>query len=159
MASYWYLDHNTKNIAIKQEKSPLDPENFVDFKLKKIVPYNHNTSTCVLSSFYVWFGLYWNLLFVDKQVHFSAAEQWGLFTPSRVLPCRKVIRPRDFERCCRQTYHPPLYSHLSARQKRWACAPGKEIWEWKCFEIHTLVEGEQANINISHCMVPKVVSL
>jgi len=27
-----------------QEKSPLDPENFKDFKLKKIVPYNHNTS-------------------------------------------------------------------------------------------------------------------
>lgn len=31
----------------KQEKSPLDPNNFVDFKLKKIIPYNHNTSTFV----------------------------------------------------------------------------------------------------------------
>ena len=29
-----------------QEKSPLDPDNFVDFKLKKVVPYNHNTATC-----------------------------------------------------------------------------------------------------------------
>ncbi len=27
-----------------QEKSPLDPENFVDFKLKKVEPYNHNTA-------------------------------------------------------------------------------------------------------------------
>ncbi|KAF8736684.1 hypothetical protein AX14_014165 [Amanita brunnescens Koide BX004] len=31
----------------KQEKSPLDPENFVDFKLKRVIPYNHNTSTFV----------------------------------------------------------------------------------------------------------------
>jgi len=28
----------------KQLKSPLDPGNFVDFKLKKVEPYNHNTS-------------------------------------------------------------------------------------------------------------------
>ncbi|KZS93256.1 cytochrome-b5 reductase [Sistotremastrum niveocremeum HHB9708] len=27
-----------------QEKSPLDPKNFVDFKLKKVEPYNHNTA-------------------------------------------------------------------------------------------------------------------
>ncbi|KLO16146.1 cytochrome-b5 reductase [Schizopora paradoxa] len=27
-----------------QEKSPLDPEKFIDFKLKKVEPYNHNTS-------------------------------------------------------------------------------------------------------------------
>ncbi|TRM61635.1 hypothetical protein BD626DRAFT_501716 [Schizophyllum amplum] len=31
----------------KQEKSPLDPDNFVDFKLKKVIPYNHNSSTFV----------------------------------------------------------------------------------------------------------------
>ena len=30
-----------------QEKSPLDPDNFIDFKLKKVIPYNHNTSTFV----------------------------------------------------------------------------------------------------------------
>jgi len=47
MASYWYLDYNIKNPTVKQEKSPLDPENFIDFKLKKIVPYNHNTSTFI----------------------------------------------------------------------------------------------------------------
>ena len=27
-----------------QEKSPLDPEKFIDFKLKKVEQYNHNTS-------------------------------------------------------------------------------------------------------------------
>jgi cytochrome-b5 reductase len=47
MGSYWYLDHNTKSLLPKQEKSPLDPEKFIDFKLKKVVPYNHNTSTSV----------------------------------------------------------------------------------------------------------------
>lgn len=48
MAGYWYLDYQTKASAkLKQEKSPLDPENFLDFKLKKIEPYNHNTSKCV----------------------------------------------------------------------------------------------------------------
>jgi len=31
----------------KQEKSPLDPDNFVDFKLKKVEPYNHNTAKFV----------------------------------------------------------------------------------------------------------------
>ncbi|KAF8240910.1 cytochrome-b5 reductase [Tricholoma matsutake] len=47
LGGYWYLDYNTKRLAVKQEKSPLDPENFVNFKLKKIVPYNHNTSTFI----------------------------------------------------------------------------------------------------------------
>jgi cytochrome-b5 reductase len=32
----------------KQLKSPLDPEKFVDFKLKKVEPYNHNTSRYVV---------------------------------------------------------------------------------------------------------------
>ena len=29
----------------KQLKSPLDPEKFTDFKLQRVEPYNHNTST------------------------------------------------------------------------------------------------------------------
>ena len=33
-----------------QEKSPLDPDNFVDFKLKRVEPYNHNTAMYVPSS-------------------------------------------------------------------------------------------------------------
>jgi len=41
--AYWYLDRSPP----KQEKSPLDPNNFIDFKLKKVVPYNHNSSTSV----------------------------------------------------------------------------------------------------------------
>ncbi|KAJ8084823.1 hypothetical protein AAF712_011652 [Marasmius tenuissimus] len=41
IGGYWYLDSGSKP---KQEKSPLDPENWIDFKLKKVVPYNHNTS-------------------------------------------------------------------------------------------------------------------
>ncbi|KIK02109.1 hypothetical protein K443DRAFT_677876 [Laccaria amethystina LaAM-08-1] len=43
-AGYWYLEHNAKAFAPKQEKSPLNPEQFIDFKLKKTEPYNHNTS-------------------------------------------------------------------------------------------------------------------
>lgn len=46
LGGYFY-----QNLAVKpassQEKSPLDPENFKDFKLKKIIPYNHNTSRYV----------------------------------------------------------------------------------------------------------------
>lgn len=48
MGGYWYLESNSKTLAVKQEKSPLDPENFIDFKLKKVEHYNHNTSKCVL---------------------------------------------------------------------------------------------------------------
>lgn len=46
LAGYLYLDQTTKPVAPKkvQEKSPLDPDNFVDFKLKKVEPYNHNTA-------------------------------------------------------------------------------------------------------------------
>lgn len=50
LASYVYLEYSDKPpVAVKkvQEKSPFDPENFVDFKLKKIEDYNHNTSKCV----------------------------------------------------------------------------------------------------------------
>ncbi|KAG5340556.1 hypothetical protein C0989_001242 [Termitomyces sp. Mn162] len=46
LATYIYLDRARKHEPI-QEKSPFDPQNFVDFKLKKIIPYNHNTSTFV----------------------------------------------------------------------------------------------------------------
>ena len=42
--AYWYLDRN-EPAKPKQEKSPLDPQNFIDFKLKKVLPYNHNSST------------------------------------------------------------------------------------------------------------------
>jgi len=37
--AYMYLDKTTV-----QTKSPLDPQNFVDFKLKRVEQYNHNTS-------------------------------------------------------------------------------------------------------------------
>jgi cytochrome-b5 reductase len=47
MGGYWYLEHQYKHTEVKQDKSPLDPENFKDFKLKRIIPYNHNTSEFV----------------------------------------------------------------------------------------------------------------
>ncbi|KAH6916734.1 cytochrome-b5 reductase [Coprinopsis sp. MPI-PUGE-AT-0042] len=43
---YTYLELSGKK-ETKQEKSPLDPENFQDFKLKQILPYNHNTAKFV----------------------------------------------------------------------------------------------------------------
>jgi hypothetical protein len=48
--AYWYLDRN-EPAKLKQEKSPFDPQNFIDFKLKKVLPYNHNTSTYSKSLF------------------------------------------------------------------------------------------------------------
>ncbi|KAI0686825.1 ferredoxin reductase-like C-terminal NADP-linked domain-containing protein [Cytidiella melzeri] len=46
LAAYIYIDRYGPEVTPKkvQEKSPLDPDNFVDFKLKKIEPYNHNTA-------------------------------------------------------------------------------------------------------------------
>ncbi|KAG7099905.1 hypothetical protein E1B28_001704 [Marasmius oreades] len=41
VGTYVYLESSAKP---KQEKSPLNPEKFIDFKLKKVIPYNHNTS-------------------------------------------------------------------------------------------------------------------
>lgn len=50
LAAYVYLERTgpkeeekvvPKNV---QEKSPLDPENFVDFTLKRVDSYNHNTA-------------------------------------------------------------------------------------------------------------------
>ncbi|KAH8099858.1 ferredoxin reductase-like C-terminal NADP-linked domain-containing protein [Cristinia sonorae] len=50
LAGYLYLDSVTKE-PVKpkkvQEKSPFDPKEFVDFKLKRIEPYNHNTAKYV----------------------------------------------------------------------------------------------------------------
>ena len=42
--AYWYIDRKVL-AKPKQEKSPFDPQKFIDFKLKKVVPYNHNSST------------------------------------------------------------------------------------------------------------------
>lgn len=52
LAAYVYLDRSGKEqVKAKarkvQEKSPLDPDNFVDFKLKRVEPYNYNTATYV----------------------------------------------------------------------------------------------------------------
>jgi len=46
-AAYLYVAHAPA--MPRQEKSPFDPQNFVDFKLKKILPYNHNTARSLLS--------------------------------------------------------------------------------------------------------------
>ncbi|KAF9566942.1 cytochrome-b5 reductase [Agrocybe pediades] len=47
-ATYWYLESSNPAVQKpKQEKSPLDPQNFIDFKLKKIIPYNHNSASFV----------------------------------------------------------------------------------------------------------------
>ncbi|KAK0466278.1 cytochrome-b5 reductase [Desarmillaria tabescens] len=46
LGTYFYLNQSQATMST-QEKSPLDPNNFVDFKLKKIIPYNHNTSTFI----------------------------------------------------------------------------------------------------------------
>ncbi|KAF8807892.1 cytochrome-b5 reductase [Phlegmacium glaucopus] len=43
---YWYL-YRIQPEKPKQEKSPFDPQNFTDFKLKKVLPYSHNSSTFV----------------------------------------------------------------------------------------------------------------
>jgi cytochrome-b5 reductase len=57
LGTYVYIDRSGKKEDVKakarkiQEKSPLDPNNFVDFKLKRVDPYNHNTSKCVLARF------------------------------------------------------------------------------------------------------------
>ncbi|KAF8079197.1 cytochrome-b5 reductase [Lyophyllum atratum] len=51
LAGYIYMDYGTRALTAVapklQEKSPLDPKNFQDFKLKKVIPYNHNTSKFV----------------------------------------------------------------------------------------------------------------
>ncbi|KAF5352839.1 hypothetical protein D9756_006100 [Leucocoprinus leucothites] len=46
---YYYLEKSTPTPAPKPKptKSALDPDNYKDFKLKKIKPYNHNTSEFV----------------------------------------------------------------------------------------------------------------
>lgn len=37
-------DAAASDTKTKEEKSPLDPKEFIDFKLKKVQPYNHNTA-------------------------------------------------------------------------------------------------------------------
>jgi len=44
LGAYMYLVRKGGALELK---SPLDPENFVDYKLKKIIPYNYNSSTFV----------------------------------------------------------------------------------------------------------------
>ena len=43
-----YSNDVPKAFKKAQEKSPLDPKEFKDFKLKKVEPYNHNTAKCAL---------------------------------------------------------------------------------------------------------------
>ena len=52
LAGYLYLEKSGAGVAPKkvQEKSPFDPENFLDFKLKRVESYNHNTAKYVRMS-------------------------------------------------------------------------------------------------------------
>jgi cytochrome-b5 reductase len=46
LGAYIYIDRVTpaaKMVKLK-ETSPLDPSKFVDFELKRVEPYNHNTA-------------------------------------------------------------------------------------------------------------------
>jgi hypothetical protein len=45
LGSYVYLQRMA-TAQPAQVQSPLDPQNFVDFKLKKVESYNHNTAKC-----------------------------------------------------------------------------------------------------------------
>ncbi|KAK7686547.1 hypothetical protein QCA50_010147 [Cerrena zonata] len=49
LAGYLYLEKSGAGVAPKkvQEKSPFDSNNFIDFKLKRVEPYNHNTAKYV----------------------------------------------------------------------------------------------------------------
>ncbi|KZT02097.1 ferredoxin reductase-like protein [Laetiporus sulphureus 93-53] len=48
LAAYVYINFSAKAATSKaQQKSPLDPQNFVEFKLKHVEPYNHNTAKYV----------------------------------------------------------------------------------------------------------------
>ena len=50
LGAYAYLSYGSNASAAAkpvQEKSPLDPNSFINFKLKKVVPYNDNTSTFI----------------------------------------------------------------------------------------------------------------
>ena len=50
LGTYAYLSYGSNASAAAkpvQEKSPLDPNSFINFKLKKVVPYNDNTSTFI----------------------------------------------------------------------------------------------------------------
>jgi hypothetical protein len=44
LGGYTYLNNSQVSTKKTPEKSPLDPQNFVDFELKKVERYNHNTS-------------------------------------------------------------------------------------------------------------------
>ena len=50
LGGYIYLNNPQVSAKKTPEKSPLDPQNFVDFELKKVERYNHNTSKRVLYS-------------------------------------------------------------------------------------------------------------
>ncbi|KAI5119717.1 hypothetical protein M0805_001431 [Coniferiporia weirii] len=51
LGAYTYLQSTEKAAKVEvkpvQEKSPLNPDAFIDFKLKEVIPYNHNTSKFV----------------------------------------------------------------------------------------------------------------
>ncbi|KAH9905530.1 ferredoxin reductase-like C-terminal NADP-linked domain-containing protein [Epithele typhae] len=51
VAGYFYLNGSSQPAALAKpkisDKSALDPQNFVDFKLKAVEPYNHNTAKFV----------------------------------------------------------------------------------------------------------------
>jgi cytochrome-b5 reductase len=57
----WYPKKESRPV---QEKSPLDPKDFIDFKLKRIVHYNHNTSKCAFPVFIIRLSLHEALRFI-----------------------------------------------------------------------------------------------
>lgn len=91
LAGYLYLDRSSSAVPVKptiSDKAALDPQNFLDFKLKKIEPYNYNTAK------YVFLLLLLILLPILhlNQVHLRTSSQHRLPPPRRLMRRRQVPR-------------------------------------------------------------------
>ncbi len=90
LAGYLYLDRSPSAVPVKptiSDKAALDPQNFLDFKLKKIEPYNYNTAKCVFLLLLILLPI----LHLN-QVHLRTSSQHRLPPPRRLMRRRQVPR-------------------------------------------------------------------
>ena len=93
-----------------KKMSPLDPQNFVDFKLKKVLPYNHNSARCLSLPFTLLKS--YSLI---TQLRFWDTQQWTVSPPSRFLSPCQGFRPRLPEGSKGQPSCPSVHTHLTSR--------------------------------------------
>jgi len=122
-----YVYHDYTEKPLFQKESPLNSEEFIDFKLKRVEQYNHNTASYVSLA-----PSCSDASHNSHQLLLRTSRKPSISSPCRVLSHCQSLRPRSACGQEGQTHHPPLHSCLRSYAPWRTRTTCQEVRQWKC---------------------------